>query len=312
MNDLKLVAGAGGFIGGHLVHRLLTEGYEVKAIDVKPLTEWHQRFNDAKNLVVDLRDFEKSERSCKGVNQIFNLAAIVGGAIYTERNVTESLLSASININLINSALKHGVEKYFFASSSSVYSGNSPFVEEDIALSSPQLGYGQEKRYSELLLQSVKENLQTRIARFSNVYGPYMTWVEERSHLPLDLCRKTILAKESGAMEIYGEGNQIRDFLFVDDCVEGILKIADSNFSEPINLGYGKGNSVQDLIQIVRGYVDYEFDIRKNTTAPIGHKEKVLDISLLKEVTGWQPTVQLQEGMQKLYQWTYQKLQEDR
>ncbi|MCA9487445.1 MAG: NAD-dependent epimerase/dehydratase family protein [Nanoarchaeota archaeon] len=312
MNDFVVVAGAGGFIGGHLVNRLITEGYNVKAVDIKPLNEWHQIFDDAENINLDLRDSDKSRKICQGINQVFNLAAIVGGAIYTDRNVTESLMSASININLLKSALKHGVHKYFFASSSSVYSGNSPFNEEDIISSTSQLGYGQEKRYSELQLQSVKKDLQARVARFSNVYGIHMTWAEKKSHLPLDLCRKVILARGSKEVEIYGDGNQIRDFIYVDDCVEGILKIMDCNSSDPINLGYGEGNSVMDLIQTVRGFIDYDFGIRKNTTVPTGHKEKVLDISLLKQITGWQPTVRLEEGMQNLYDWTDHKMRDYR
>ncbi len=305
-----VVTGAGGFIAGYLVKRLLAEGYNVRAVDIKSFKKWEQIFPKAKNYRLDLRNFKDARRVCKGASEVYNLATRVGGIKFTETHAADCLSSATININLLQSCIKNNIKKYFHTSSSSVYSGQSPFKESDIETSTPQPGYGEEKTYSEKVCLAFGKTgkIQTRIARPVNVYGPHMIWAPGRSQVPVDLCRKIILSKGKIPIEIWGDGKQSRDFIYVNDVVEGVLRVMESDYDQPINLGNGVNISINDLINTIQEIAGYKVQIKNKMDEYVGPNHKAADITLMKEKLKWQPQTSIKQGMKSLYDWTKEKL----
>ena len=246
--ELALVAGAGGFIGGHLVATLRASGCKrIRAVDVKPLREWFQCFSDVENLCLDLNLKENCERAAEGATVIYNLAANMGGMGFIESNKALCMLSVLINTHMLQAAVKHGVQRYFYSSSACVYSADKQktfeapsLKEQDAYPALPEDGYGWEKLFSERMCRHFREDsgLKTRVARFHNVYGPWGTWYGGREKAPAAICRKVIEAKLSGRheIEIWGSGKQTRSFMFIDDCLDGIGLIMRSEILEPINL----------------------------------------------------------------------------
>src|SRR5579864_2318835 len=261
-DELVLITGAGGFIGGSLVADFRKQGYKkIRAVDIKPLDEWYQRFDDVENLSLDLNLKENCDRSARGAFEIYNFAANMGGMGFIEHNKALCMLSVLINTQMLQAALKQGTKRFFYASSACVYNGDKQktfeapsLKEEDAYPALAEDGYGWEKLFSERMCRHFREDfgLYTRVARFHNVYGPWGTWFGGREKAPAAICRKVIEAKLAGKHEIdiWGTGHQTRSFMYIDDCLEGIQKIMNSEILEPINLGSSEAVTINQLVDI--------------------------------------------------------------
>lgn len=314
-----LVAGAGGFIGGHLVSSLLSKGEDVRAVDVKGLKEWFQTFDRAENLQLDLRNIEDCRQAVEGVSEVYNLAADMGGMGFIENNKALCMLSVLINTHLLEASREVGVEKYFFASSACVYSqlkqsspGISGLKESDAYPALPEDGYGWEKLFSERMCRHFNEDfgISTRVARFHNVYGPHGTFDGGREKAPAAICRKVAQASLSGgtSIEIWGDGNQTRSFTFIDDCIEGVNRLMQSDYSLPINLGSSEKVSVNQLVSIVEQIAGVTLERNYLLDAPKGVNGRNSDNTLIQEILGWEPSISLLEGMEITYRWIYDEL----
>lgn len=311
-----LVAGGGGFIGGHLVARLLKDGYQVRSIDAKPMDEWCQVFEDAENIVADLKLSETCHKACAGVSDIYNLAADMGGMGFIENNKALCMLSVLINTHLLQAAVDANAERFFYASSACVYNAEKqisadvmPLKEEDAYPAMPEDGYGWEKLFSERMCRHFREDfgLHTRVARFHNVYGPLGTWEGGREKAPAATCRKVIHAKENGEteVEIWGDGKQTRSFMYIDDCIKGILAITDSNILEPINLGSDELITIEGLYDLVEEIAGIKLKHNHNLDAPKGVNGRNSDNTKITEYLGWAPNIRLKDGMKQTYDWIY-------
>jgi nucleoside-diphosphate-sugar epimerase len=316
-----LVTGAGGFIGGALISVLRSQGHKnLRAVDIKPIEEWYQRFDDAENLTLDLNLKENCEASSKGVHDIYNLAANMGGMGFIEHNKALCMLSVLINTHMLQAALKHGASRFFYASSACVYNGDKQktfeapsLKEEDAYPALAEDGYGWEKLFSERMCRHFHEdfNLYTRVARFHNVYGPWGTWFGGREKAPAAICRKVIEAKLSGKheIEIWGSGNQTRSFMFIDDCTNGIERIMNSNILEPINLGSSEAVTVNQLVDIVEGIAGIKLKRNYDLSAPKGVNGRNSDNTLIQRYLNWEPSTPLRVGLEKTYRWIYDQYQ---
>jgi GDP-D-mannose 3', 5'-epimerase len=314
-NELLLVAGGGGFIGGHLVARLREEGHtRIRSVDVKPLDQWYQVFDDVENVVADLKLRDECHSACQGVSEVYNLAADMGGMGFIENNKALCMLSVLINTHLLQAAHDANVDRYFYASSACVYNADkqrneevTPLKESDAYPAMAEDGYGWEKLFSERMCRHFEEDygLLTRVARFHNVYGPQGTWDGGREKAPAAICRKVIHAVENGEeeIEIWGDGRQTRSFMYIDDCVEGILKITHSNIHEPINLGSDELTTINGLVEMVEDIAGVKLKHRHNLSAPKGVNGRNSDNTLIKKYLGWAPGIRLRDGMERTYQW---------
>src|SRR5262249_38786848 len=264
MKDSRVVvAGAGGFIGGHLVAELIRRGYtNIRAVDRKPFEEWWQLFHEVDNRQLDLQIPENCSIALEGAAEVYNLAADMGGMGFIENNKARGMLSVLINTHMVMAAQAQGVRRFFYSSSACVYAADKqkseqviPLKEEDAYPAMPEDGYGWEKLFGERMGRHFREDfgLRTRVARYHNVYGPHGTWEGGREKAPAAICRKVIQAKLSGrhTIEIWGDGRQTRSFMFIDDCVKGTLAIMHSNITEPINLGSDELVTIDGLVDIV-------------------------------------------------------------
>ena len=260
--NLVTIAGAGGFIGGYLTADLLRRGLNVRAIDIKPTDEWYQCHSLAENLQYDLSRRDSCQIALRGVDMVFNLAADMGGMGFIENHKAECMLSVLINTHLLMEARKVGVRRFFYASSACVYNADKQkstaavaLKEDDAYPAMPEDGYGWEKLFSERMCRHFREDfkIETRMARFHNVYGPHGTWEGGREKAPAAICRKIVEAVIVGdhRIEIWGTGEQTRSFMWIDDCIHGINLIMGSEFTEPINLGSNELVSINQLVDIV-------------------------------------------------------------
>ncbi|QDU91500.1 dTDP-4-oxo-6-deoxy-D-allose reductase [Pirellulimonas nuda] len=316
-NKTILVAGGGGFIGGHLVARLRQMGCtNIRSVDIKPTSEWYQVFDDVDNRQGDLKLKDACVDACHGVDRVFNLAADMGGMGFIENNKALCMLSVLINTHLLEAALASGVDTLFYASSACVYNADKQKCEDVVALKEedaypamPEDGYGWEKLFSERMCRHFREDygLRTRVARFHNVYGPEGTWDGGREKAPAAVCRKVIDACESGrnSIEIWGDGKQTRSFMYIDDCVDGILKITNSDIVEPINLGSDEVVTINGLVDIVEKFADVKLEREYNLSAPKGVNGRNSDNTLIQKLLGWAPGISLQDGMEKTYRWIH-------
>jgi nucleoside-diphosphate-sugar epimerase len=318
MNDRTiLVAGAGGFIGGHLVQRLLQNGHaRVRAVDIKPLDEWFQVFDEADNHTADLKEIDLCRGACEGVDEIYNLAADMGGMGFIENNKALCMLSVLINTHLLVAAHYEGVERFFYASSACVYNADkqrsadvTPLKEEDAYPAMPEDGYGWEKLFSERMCRHFREDfgVPTRVARFHNVYGPHGTWDGGREKAPAAICRKVIQAKLSGRheIEIWGDGEQTRSFMYIDDCLYGVDRITHSDILEPLNLGSNELVTINGLVDIVEDIAGIRLRRNYNLSAPKGVNGRNSDNTRIQALLGWQPSIRLRDGLEKTYAWIY-------
>ncbi len=319
-NDLIVVCGAGGFIGGALVAELRSRGYRrVRAVDRKPQTFWYQRFDDVDNRVLDLQYREACVDALQGADVCFNLAADMGGMGFIELNKALCMLSVLINTHLLEASRQLGVPRFFFASSACVYAGYKQqqtdipgLAEADAYPADPEDGYGWEKLFSERMCRHFHEDfaLDCRVARFHNVYGPWGTFEGGREKVPAAICRKVIEARLSGtdSIEIWGDGEQTRSFTYIDDCVEGILRLMDSDVKEPINLGSDEMVSINQLVGLVEDIADVRLQRRYKLDAPKGVRGRSSDNTMIRRELHWAPSITLRDGMAKTYEWIFQQM----
>lgn len=304
-----LVAGAGGFIGGHLVPALLDRGDEVRAVDIKPFEEWHQ-FHLTENLCLDLSALRSCEIATDGVDEVYNLAADMGGIGFIESHKADCMLSVLINTHLLKAAYQEGVKRYFYASSACVYPaerqdspGRKALRESYAYPADPEDGYGWEKLFSERMCRHFTEDygLETRVARLHNVYGPHGTYDGGREKAPAAICRK--VATSDGTIEIWGDGKQTRSFMYVSDCIEGIGRIMQGDSPEPVNLGSSELVTVNELVDIVEDIAGVSLTRIYDLDAPQGVRGRNSDNALILERYGWEPTVSLHDGLVPTYDW---------
>ncbi len=279
-NAKIVVCGGGGFIGGHLMADLRRQGFtNLRAVDIKPFSEWYQRFEDAENLQLDLQEKDACFSAVRGATQVFNLAADMGGMGFIENNRALCMLSVLINTHLLMAAKEFEVERFFYASSACVYNADkqkdpnvTALKETDAYPAMPEDGYGWEKLFSERMCRHFREdfNLATRVARYHNVYGPFGTYDGGREKAPAAICRKVIEAQASGKheIEIWGDGNQTRSFMYISDCLKGTQDILASDILEPLNLGSSESVTINQLVDIVEEIAGIELKRSYNLSAP--------------------------------------------
>jgi nucleoside-diphosphate-sugar epimerase len=314
-NEKIVVCGAGGFIGGHLVRALLKNGANVvRAVDVKPLDEWYQKSKDVENLSLDLRDKDNCFKAAEDMQVVFQLAADMGGMGFIENNKALCMLSVLTNTHMLMAAKDCGVERFFFSSSACVYNGDKqknpnvvPLKEEDAYPALPEDGYGWEKLFSERMCRHFEEDygLQTRVARYHNVYGPFGTYDGGREKAPAAICRKVIQAKASGKheIEIWGDGHQTRSFMYVDDCTKGTQAILESDIREPINLGSSELVTINQLVDVVEEIAGVKLKRTYKLDAPKGVNGRNSDNTKILQYLGWEPSIRLKDGISKTYEW---------
>jgi GDP-D-mannose 3', 5'-epimerase len=315
-----VVCGGGGFIGGHLVADLVRQGYQdVRSVDIKPLDEWYQRTPGVENLQLDLSLLDAADKSLKGAHTVYNLAADMGGMGFIENNKALCMLTVLINTHLLMAARKHGVKRFFYASSACVYNGDkqkdpnvTALKEEDAYPALPEDGYGWEKLFSERMCRHFREDfgITTRVARYHNVYGPYGTYEGGREKAPAAICRKVISAKLSGKheIEIWGDGHQTRSFMYIDDCLKGTQMLTASDVIEPINIGSSELVSINQLVDIVEDIAQIKLKRNYNLSAPKGVNGRNSDNTLIKKLLKWEPNIKLRDGMEKTYRWIYDQM----
>src|SRR5580658_2755579 len=312
-----LVCGAGGFIGGHLVNTLFEKGAAtVRAVDIKPLNEWYQQNPEAENLVLDLQGREACLKATEGIDAVFQLAADMGGMGFIANNKALCMLSVLTNTHMLMAARSQGVERFFYASSACVYNGEKQTDANVVALKEsdaypalPEDGYGWEKLFSERMCRHFLEDygLETRVARFHNVYGPFGTWAGGREKAPAAICRKVLEAKISGKheIEIWGDGHQTRSFMYIDDCTKGIQRITNSEILEPINLGSSEAVTINQLVDMAEDIAGIKLKRNYDLTAPMGVNGRNSDNTLIEKYLGWEPNTPLRVGLEKTYRWIY-------
>ena len=318
---LILVTGAGGFLGGHLIRNLVERGLAIRAVDCKPFENWIFRSPDVENLVHDLSEKDACYRVMKGVAAVYNFAADMGGMGFIENNKAACMLSVLINTHLLMAARDSGTARFLFASSACIYPNYrqadpkvSGLRESEAYPAMPEDGYGWEKLFGERMCRHFREDfgLQTRIARYHNIYGPLGTWDGGREKAPAALARKVAIAAITGhhEIEIWGDGQQVRSFTYIDDCLRGTELLMRSDFAEPLNIGSDEMVSIDQLVDVVEAIAGIKLVRRYNLDAPKGVRGRNSDNTLVSQVLGWVPTTPLRSGMEKTYAWVYEQVKE--
>ncbi len=314
-NKRIVVTGAGGFIGGSLIANLRSQGFKnLRAVDRKPLTEWYQCFADVDNMVLDLKDMANCHTAAQGAAEVFNLAADMGGMGFIEKHKADCMLSVLISTNMLVAARDVGVERFFYSSSACVYNADkqrdanvTALKEEDAYPALSEDGYGWEKLFTERMCRHFREDygLETRVARFHNVYGPNGTWDGGREKAPAAICRKVIDAKYRNLkeIEIWGDGEQTRSFMYIDDCVKGVQMITASDILEPINLGSSELVTINRLVDLAEEAGGIKLKRKYNLDAPRGVRGRNSDNTMIKRLLKWEPGTSLRDGIARTYAW---------
>ena len=314
-----LIAGAGGFIGGHLAKSLLDEGHQVVCADSKPLEYWFQNFEECENYSLDLKEYENCLKTSEGVDYIYNMACNMGGMGFIENNKAECMLSVLINTNLLRASIKNNVSRYFFSSSACVYNGSkqkNTFIEglkeSDAYPAEPEDGYGWEKLFSERMCRHFTEDfkIETRVARYHNVYGPLGTFDGGREKAPAALCRKVINAKLNSidTIDVWGDGEQTRSFMYIDDCLIGTKKLFLSDSSDVYNIGSEEQVSINQMIEIIENIAGVTLKKNYLLDKPLGVRGRSSDNSLIRDKIQWDTEVSLKNGLEKTYKWIFDQI----
>lgn len=318
MKDKKiLITGAGGFIGHHLVKYLKAKGFWVRGVDIK-YPEFEQTLADKFDLL-DLRRWENCFAAVGGVEQVYHLAANMGGIGFIETHKAEIVRdNILINIHMLEAARINGIDKFLFTSSACIYPGykqNSPNItplkEEDAYPADAEDGYGWEKLYAERACRHYYEDygLKTYVVRFHNIYGPLGTYDGGREKSPAAICRKVTLAKQLDEIEVWGDGKQTRSYCYIDDCVEGIYRLMQSDYHDPINLGTDRMVTIDRLVDIIANIAGKKITKRYDLTKPQGVRGRNCDTAKLRQVLKWEPKVSLEEGLRYTYEWIKNQLE---
>jgi GDP-D-mannose 3',5'-epimerase len=319
-DDLVLVTGAGGFIGGHLIGELRRLGYRrLRAVDVKPVDQWYQVFPDVDSQTLDLRGRGACLTAAKDAREIYNLACDMGGMGFIETHKAECMISVLINTHMLMAARDVNAERFFYSSSACVYAADkqtrpdvAPLQESDAYPAMPEDGYGWEKLFSERMCRHFREDfgLETRIARYHNVYGPNGTYEGGREKAPAAMCRKVIAAQLSGddEIEVWGDGEQTRSFMYIDDCLHGTRALMASEVREPLNIGSDELVTINQLLDIVEAIAGKTVRRRYKLDAPKGVRGRCSENTLIKQKLGWAPSVRLRDGMEKTYRWILEEM----
>jgi len=311
-----LVTGAGGFIGHHLTKHLVQRGFWVRGVDLKCPDYERSPANEFE--LLDLRRWSDCLRATRGVDHVFNLAANMGGIGFIETNKAEIMHdNVLINIHMLEAARLNGISKYLYTSSACIYptylqknTAVMPLKESDAYAAEPEDGYGWEKLFSERQCRHYREDygLRTYVVRFHNIFGPLGTYDGGREKSPAAICRKIALAPDGGEIEVWGDGKQTRSYCYVSDCVEGICRLIDLDFPEPLNLGQDRMVTVNQLVDIVAGIAGKRIRKRYDTSKPQGVRGRNADLTLMRKVLDWEPSVSLERGLEATYEWIEREL----
>ena len=315
-----LVCGAGGFIGGHLVNHLMKDkNNNLICADIKPKEYWFQIYEENKNFSLDLKEYENCLEVTKNIDYVLNMACNMGGMGFIENNKAECMLSVLINTNLLRAGLKNKIEKYFYSSSACAYNAlkqNETFIkglkESDAYPAQPEDGYGWEKLFSERMCRHFQEdfNLETRVVRYHNIYGPLGTYNGGREKAPAALCRKIIDAKlnKKKEIDVWGDGEQTRSFLYIDDCIKGTMDVFNSNHSDVFNVGSEEQVSINQMIGIIEEIAGYKINKNYQLGKPKGVRGRSSDNTFVKSKINWEPNYSLREGLKLTYDWIYSEM----
>ena len=315
-----LICGAGGFIGGHLASKFSEDkNTQLICADLKPEKYWFQKFEKSKNFSLDLKDYDNALKVSDGVDYIFNFACNMGGMGFIENNKAECMLSVLVNTNLLRAAEINKCKKFFFSSSACVYNAskqNKTFIrglrEQDAYPADPEDGYGWEKLFSERMCRHFTEDfgIETRVARYHNIYGPKGTFDGGREKAPAALCRKIIYAKKNNKkmIDVWGDGEQTRSFLYIDDCLKGTMDLFESDEREVLNIGSEEQVSINQMINIIEEIADYKVDRNYQLDKPKGVRGRSSDNKLVNQKIGWKPNFSLKDGLTNTYNWIEEQI----
>jgi GDP-D-mannose 3', 5'-epimerase len=319
-SKLAVVTGGGGFIGGHLVAELKRRGHErIRAVDIKELGRWYQEHDGVENVSADLREKDSCFAAAEGATTVFNLAADMGGMGFIETHKADCMVSVLINTNMLLASREHGVANFLFGSSACVYAADkqtdtavTALSEGDAYPAMPEDGYGWEKLFSERMCRHFMEDhgISVRVPRFHNVYGPFGTYDGGREKAPAAVCRKVIQAQLDGtnAIEIWGDGKQTRSFTYIDDTIDGMFRIMEGELVEPINLGSSQLVTINGLVDIVEEIAGVKLDRNYKLDAPQGVRGRNSDNTLILAKLGWEPSITLEAGLAKTYEWIHEQM----
>ena len=315
-----LICGAGGFIGGHLVNYYLQNSdNELVCADIKPEANWFQIFDKNKNFSLDLKNFESCMEVTKDVDYVFNLACNMGGMGFIENNKAECMLSVLTTTNLLRASVANSVKKLFFSSSACVYNAAKQietFVpglkETDAYPAEPEDGYGWEKLFSERMCRHFMEDygIEIRIARYHNIYGPFGTYDGGREKAPAAICRKIInsIIENKNTIDVWGDGKQTRSFLYIDDCIDATLKLFDSEYHGPINIGSEEKVSINEMIEKIEKIAKKKFKRNYQLDKPKGVRGRNSDNTMIRSQLNWNPKFSLYQGLEQTYKWIFEEI----